>query len=248
MFLQYNGHKLRHELKFNISYADYHELRNRALIFMKHDSHGDGGRYFIRSLYFDDIRLSNYNQKMDGWEHRRKYRIRTYDFSPSIIKFEIKDKFDQYISKVSSTITQEQYLNMKNGDFGFIHELFLDKSDDGSLKALKIGYIDNACKILRPQVVVDYTREVFVCDEGNVRLTFDMNLRAGQASGDIFDPDLSTVPAYDNHSLIMEVKYDDFLPNYVKQILRSVSRWQTAQSKYTTCCLAQSHYFGKDVF
>ncbi|MDD6395141.1 MAG: polyphosphate polymerase domain-containing protein [Firmicutes bacterium] len=246
--MQYKGHNLRHELKYNISYADYHELRNRALVFMHHDSHGDNGKYFIRSLYFDDIMLSNYNQKMDGWEHRRKYRIRTYDFSPDVIKFEIKDKFDSYISKVSSPITYEQCMSMLNGNFGFISSLLHNRSNDSSIKALKIGYIDNACKILRPQVVVDYTREVFICEEGNVRLTFDMNLRAGLASGDIFDPDLPTVPAYDDDSLIMEVKYDDFIPNYVKQMLRSVSRWQTAQSKYTTCCLAQSHYFGKDVF
>ena len=246
--MQYKGHNLRHELKYNISYADYHELRNRALVFMHHDSHGDNGKYFIRSLYFDDIMLSNYNQKMDGWEHRRKYRIRAYDFSPDVIKFEIKDKFDSYISKVSSPITYEQCMSMLNGNFGFISSLLHNRSNDSSIKALKIGYIDNACKILRPQVVVDYTREVFICEEGNVRLTFDMNLRAGLASEDIFDPDLPTVPAYDDDSLIMEVKYDDFIPNYVKQMLRSVSRWQTAQSKYTTCCLAQSHYFGKDVF
>lgn len=246
--MQYKGHNLRHELKYNISYADYHELRNRALVFMHHDSHGDNGKYFIRSLYFDDIMLSNYNQKMDGWEHRRKYRIRAYDFSPDVIKFEIKDKFDRYISKVSSPITYEQCMSMLNGNLGFISSLLHNRSNDSSIKALKIGYIDNACKILRPQVVVDYTREVFICEEGNVRLTFDMNLRAGPASGDIFDPDLPTVPAYDDDSLIMEVKYNDFIPNYVKQMLRSVSRWQTAQSKYTTCCLAQSHYFGKDVF
>lgn len=246
--MEYNGHKLRHELKYNISYADYHELRNRALVFMHHDPHGDNGRYFIRSLYFDDIMLSNYNQKMDGWEHRRKYRIRAYDFKPDVIKFEIKDKFDKYISKISSQITHEQCMSLVNGDFGFISGIIQSKADDRAVQALKVGYIDNACKILRPQAVVDYTREVFICEEGNVRLTFDMNLRAGQASGDMFDPDLPTVPAYDNDSLIMEVKYDDFLPNYVKQILRSVSRWQTAQSKYTTCCLAQSHYFGKDVF
>lgn len=246
--MQYKGHNLRHELKYNISYADYHELRNRALVFMHHDTHGDNGKYFIRSLYFDDIMLSNYNQKMDGWEHRRKYRIRSYDFSSDVIKFEIKDKFDSYVSKLSSPITQEQCVSMLNGDFSFIGGLLHNRANDSSTKALKIGYIDNACKILRPQVVVDYKREVFICEEGNVRLTFDMNLRAGLASGDIFDPNLPTVPAYEDDSLIMEVKYDDFIPNYVKQMLRSVSRWQTAQSKYTTCCLAQSHYFGKDVF
>lgn len=246
--MHYKNHKLRHELKYCISYADYHELRNRALVFMRHDEHGNDGKYFIRSMYFDDILFSNYNQKMDGWERRRKYRIRIYDLSRDIIKFEIKDKFDSYISKKSSTITYEQCQRMLKGDFGFAGDIIHSNSDGGRESALRMGYIDCASKILRPQVVVDYTREVFICDEGNVRLTFDMGLRAGQASGDIFDPNLPTVPAYDNDQLIMEVKYDDFLPTHVKQILRSMNRWQSSQSKYAMCCLAQSHYFGKDVF
>ncbi len=246
--MQYKNHKLRHEQKYCISYADYHELRNRALVFMRHDEHGDNGKYFIRSLYFDDVMLSNYNQKMDGLEHRRKYRIRTYDLNRDVIKFEIKDKFDSYISKISSLITYAQCQSMVKGDFDFIGDMICSNSDGGSAVALRTGYIDNACKILRPQVVVDYTREVFVCDEGNVRLTFDMGLRAGQASGNIFSEDLPTVPAYEEGTLIMEVKYDDFIPDYIKQILRSVSRWQSSQSKYVMCCLAQSHYFGKDVF
>lgn len=246
--MKYNGHKLRHELKYCISYADYYELKNRAFVFMKHDEHGNNGKYFIRSLYLDDIISSNYHQKMDGWERRRKYRIRIYDFSSDIIKFEVKDKYDSYISKSSSLITYEQCQQIINGDFSFVSDIIQSNSDGNREKALRIGYIDCASRILRPQVVVDYSREVFICSEGNVRLTFDMNLRAGQVSGDMFDPFLPTVPAYEEGQLIMEVKYDDFLPNYIKQILRSVSRWQSSQSKYAMCCLAQAHYLGKDIF
>lgn len=215
---------------------------------MRHDPHGRDGIYFIRSLYLDDIRLSNYNQKTDGWERRRKYRIRTYDLSKDIIKFEIKDKFDSYISKSSSLITEEQCRGILKGDFGFAGEMIRTNSDEGKEKALRIGYIDCACKILRPQVAVDYTREVFICDEGNVRMTFDMNLRAGQGTGDMFDPHLPTVPAYYSGQMILEVKYDDFLPEYIKKMLRSLNLWQSAESKYALCCLAQSNYLGKVVF
>lgn len=203
--MHYKNHKLRHELKYCISYADYYELKNRAMVFMKHDEHGDNGKYFIRSLYLDDIMFSNFHQKMDGTERRRKYRIRIYDLSRDIIKFEIKDKFDSYISKESSPITYEQCRCILNGDFSFAGNIIQNKTDNSQDKALRIGYIDCSSKILRPQVTVDYTREVFICDEGNVRLTFDMNLRAGQGSGDMFDPHLPTVPAYDENTLIMEV-------------------------------------------
>ena len=246
--MHYQTHRLRHEMKYRISYADYYELRSRALRFMRHDPHGRDGTYFIRSLYLDDLYLSNYNQKVDGWERRRKYRIRAYDLSKDTIKFEIKDKFDSYISKVSSLITEKQCRDIIKGNFGFAGEMIRANSDEGKEKALRIGYIDCACKILRPQVVVDYTREVFICDEGNVRMTFDMNLRAGQGTGDMFDPHLPTVPAYNSGQMILEVKYDDFLPEYIKKMLRSLNLWQSAESKYAMCCLAQSNYLGKVVF
>ena len=204
--MQYKNHRLRHELKYIISFRDYYELRTGALAFMRHDEHGQDGKYFIRSLYLDDIMLSNYNQKMDGWNRRRKYRIRIYDLSDEMIKFEVKDKYDSCISKVSDQISVEEYERITEGDFDFISDMIFSNSDEGRCKALRIAYIDNATKLLSPQVVVDYDREVFICDEGNVRMTFDMNLRAGLASGSIFDPELVTVPAYEEGCMILEVK------------------------------------------
>ena len=246
--MKYKNRRLRHELKYSISYHDYWELRTRAMTFMRHDEHGRDGKYFIRSLYLDDVFLSNYNQKMDGWNRRRKYRIRIYDLSPDVIKFEIKDKFDSYIAKESSLISYDQCRQLIRGDFGFVSDMIFDNSDGGRQKALRMGYIDFAGKILSPQVVVDYDREVFICDEGNVRMTFDMNLRAGQGSGNLFDPLLPTVSAYEPGKLILEVKYDDYLPNYIKHMLRPLGRWQSSQSKYAMCCLAQANYLGKDVY
>ena len=129
IFLQYKNRGLRHELKYIISFRDYYELRNRALAFMCHDEHGNDGRYFIRSLYFDDIMLSDYNQKMDGWNRRRKYRIRIYDLSREIIKFEVKDKYDSCISKVSDAVTMEEYNSIIDGDYGFIGDMIFSNAD-----------------------------------------------------------------------------------------------------------------------
>ena len=251
--LHYKTHGLRHELKYSVSYAQYLELRSRAMCFMRHDEHGSDGRYFIRSLYLDDIYLADYNQKNEGLNRRRKYRIRIYDYSSDFIKFEIKDKFDSYISKKSSVITREQCDSIIKGDFGFVSDMILhDRQKAGSEKyrALRMGCIDCACKILRPQVVVDYDREVFICDEGNVRMTFDMNLRAGQGAGCIFDQHLPTVSAYDSDKMILEVTYDDYLPGFIRRILRSkkLSLWQSAESKYSLCCIAQANYLGKVLY
>ena len=246
--MHYKNHPLRHELKYRISYADYVELRSRALCFLKHDTHGRDGKYFIRSLYLDDIFLSNYNEKSDGVSRRRKYRIRIYDLGHDVIKFEIKDKFDSYISKSSSLITEEQCRSIIRGDWRFVSDMILQNTDNGREKALRMGFIDCQTKILRPLVAVDYDREVFICEEGNVRMTFDMNLRAGQGSGDLFDPHLPTVPAFETGMMILEVKYDDFLPRYVSRLLRPLPLWQSAQSKFAMCCLAQANYFGKVVY
>ena len=253
MNLHYKTHGLRHELKYSISYADYLELRSRAMCLMRHDEHGNDGKYFIRSLYLDDIYMADFHQKDEGRSRRRKYRIRIYDFSRDMIKFEIKDKFDSFISKKSSVITPQQCGSIITGDFGFVGDMVLhdrENAEKPENRALRMGYIDCACRILRPQVVVDYDREVFICDEGNVRMTFDMNLRAGQGTGDIFDPHLPTVPAYESGKMILEVKYDDYLPQFIRRMLRSkkLSLWQSAESKYAMCCIAQSNYLGKVVF
>ena len=139
--MKYGTHKLRHELKYNISTADYYELRARAAAFMQRDRHGEDGKYFIRSLYLDDIFCSDYHQKMDGWSRRRKYRIRVYDLSDEVIKFEVKDKYDSYISKVSSRITRGQYRKIADGDFSFVSDMLFDNTDKGRHKALRIGYM-----------------------------------------------------------------------------------------------------------
>ena len=220
---------------------------------MRHDEHGNEGKYFIRSLYLDDIYMADFNQKNAGLSRRRKYRIRIYDCSDDVIKFEIKDKFDSYISKKSSIITRDQCESILKGDFGFVSDMILHNrqtAESEKNRALRMGCIDCACKILRPQVIVDYDREVFICDEGNVRMTFDMNLRAGQGTGSIFDPHLPTVPAYENGKMILEVKYDDYLPQFIRRMLRSkkLSLWQSAESKYSLCCIAQANYFGKVVY
>jgi len=106
--MKYNGHKLRHEMKYLITYRDYYLLRSRLEKVMKRDKNSGEDGYFIRSLYFDDIYDSCYLEKEDGVGRRRKYRIRIYNLDDDVIKFEIKDKFDSYISKSSATITAGQ--------------------------------------------------------------------------------------------------------------------------------------------
>lgn len=206
---------------------------------MEHDKNSGENGYFIRSLYFDDIYNASYEDKNAGILRRRKHRIRIYNCSDKVIKFEIKDKFDNYISKISAPITRQECERMIYGDFDFML--------DSPHQALRAGFVDARLKQLRPAVVVDYMREAFVGEEGNVRVTFDRALRAGFSSFDIFDPNLPTLPAIESKTLILEVKYDDFLPNSVKKLLAPLDSRQTSLSKFVMCRDAQNTYYRKEM-
>lgn len=235
--MKYNGHSLRHEQKYLINYAQYNSIANVLSSFMEHDKNSGERGYFIRSLYFDDIKNAAYEDKMAGVMRRRKHRIRIYNCESKVIKFEIKDKFDNYISKISAPISYDECMGMIYGDFDFMLT--------SPYPALRAGFVDARLRQLSPAVVVDYMREAFVGEEGNVRVTFDRALRAGFASFDIFDPELPTLPAIDDGTLVLEVKYDDFLPNSVKKLLAPLDSRQTSLSKYVMCRTAQNTYYRK---
>lgn len=237
--MKYGDRFLRHEQKYLITLKDYYMLRSLLSACMEPDENATDGGYFIRSLYFDDIYDSAYVEKDAGVKRRRKHRIRIYNCSKDVIKYEIKDKFDDYISKLSATITPQQCVSMINENFDFM----LD-SDNSTLRS---GFIDARCGLLRPKVIVDYDREVYVCEEGNVRITFDMNLAAGLDSYDIFDPEVITVSAMEPNMMILEVKYDDFLPEYIRRVLRKVDKRPTAVSKYVLCRQAKEIHYRREI-
>lgn len=239
--LLYNGHPLRHELKYMISYADYNAAVQVLSRVMEPDPHSKDGGYLIRSLYLDDMFQSAYREKEAGVERRRKHRVRIYGLSDSVIKYEVKDKFGPYISKSSSFITRAQCDMIAAGDMSFL------SGADPHEQALMFGLIDSRTRLLRPKVIVDYYRKAFICGEGNVRVTFDSKLRAGIASYDIFDASVPTVPAIEEDRLILEVKFDDYLPDHIRALLRQFDAWQTSQSKYVMCVDAKNRFYRKDI-
>ncbi len=87
---------------------------------------------------------------------------------------------------------------------------------------------------LRPKTVVDYTREPFVYRPGNVRVTFDYGIRTGLMCTDFLNPGLVTVPAGDA-PILMEVKWDAFLPDLIRDAIQLTGRRSAAFSKYAQC-------------
>ena len=223
-----NSGKYRHEIKLLLSKAEYVTARTRISAIMRRDEHSlKNGDYFIRSLYFDDIYHSSYWDKIAGVSRRKKFRIRTYNFSQDVIRLECKEKNGDRIRKSGTDISLDCAKALINGDCSLLgtEESFVS----AEFRSLWGG------KGLRPSVVVDYTREAYVERIGNVRITFDKALRAGISGVDMFDEDLLTVPVYPYGMVIMEVKYDDIIPKHLSMLVSSVHGEKIAVSKFTTC-------------
>jgi hypothetical protein len=232
--------KYRHELKYLISYPEYEGIRRRMLPYFSLDENARDGEYSIRSLYFDDFYDSAYEEKEDGIFFRKKYRIRIYNYSDGSIKLERKKKQGKYIFKESAGLTRQEFERILDGDYEF-----LLKSEK---KLLQEFYIECVCNVMRPRVIVDYERTPFVLDAGTVRVTFDRAVRAAVGGFDIFEKDLPTLPAMDPDKLIMEVKYTEFLPQLVRQLLPPRSSEFVNASKYVICCDRTKYLREKEYF
>lgn len=70
---------------------------------------------------------------------------------------------------------------------------------------------------LRPRVLVSYVREPYVYAAGNVRVTFDSNIRTSLLQREFLNGALPDIIATDAPGdIILEVKYDAFLPEIIR--------------------------------
>ncbi len=196
-------------------------------LLMRDENAGTDGEYFIRSLYFDDASHTAYREKLSGVADRKKYRMRIYNHSDSVIKLECKEKRGDRIKKRAVSVTRSAADGMTLGDFSQLYN-----SDDPLCKevlSLAKG------RGLAPSVVVDYDREAYVHPVGNVRLTFDKALYAGISGADIFNKELVTVPIFPDGSVIFEIKYDELLPTYIRDLVSTAHGVRIALSKFCLC-------------
>lgn len=219
--------RFRHELKYLISEGEHQLLRRRLGALMRLDGHAVNGGYMIRSLYFDDYWNSAYEEKEMGVLARRKYRIRIYDCSDSVIKLERKRKVGSYIYKEDASLTREETEKILSGEYGFLLR--------SPSRLCREFYVECISNMMRPRVIVDYEREPWIMEEGTVRVTFDSDVRAAIAGYDLFDAALPALSVLEPGKLVMEVKYTEFLPQIVRSILPPSSEELTAVSKYVLC-------------
>jgi hypothetical protein len=215
----------RHELKYYINYFEYHSLRNRLNRVLDVDDNAEYDRgYHIRSLYFEDNKSTSLAEKLSGYITRMKWRIRIYNFDSNVIKLEKKSKIGQFINKQNHQLSLNEYYSIMENKYEFL--LY------SGVPLLIEFYSSLKNQQYKPKVIVDYRREAYISKISNTRITFDKNLRTGLYSTDLFNKIKPTINVIDENILIMEVKYDSFLPEYIRNIIQLPSSQRNAISKY----------------
>ena len=221
-----NEKHYRHEWKHIISPADLLTIRQRMRAVAKPDPHAKDGRYLIRSLYFDDMHDRALREKCDGVNMREKFRIRCYNLDPSMIFLEKKSKVNGLGTKYKAPLTQDEVSDIIRGDTDFMME-----REDPLIREL---YCKMKNRGLRPKTIVDYTREPFIFAPGNVRVTLDYDIRTGLLETDMLDKSCVTVSAGEA-SIILEVKWDAYLPDIIRDAVQLTNCRSTAFPKYAQC-------------
>ena len=259
--------KHRHEVKFALTVTDLIDIRPRVQAVMRLDNYAQkAGKYLVRSLYFDNDKDSAFRAKLDGsfpkavpafnkkgirdnsddFNPREKFRIRCYqnccggEFET--VKLEKKSKWNGLGAKSSYTLSETEVAQLKNGQLNWV--TLAEKSESGSRKLVGELYLNMTYHGLRPRTIVEYTREPYMFDPGNagvnpgnVRITFDYNLRTGVRCTELLNPRCPMVPVI-NTPIIMEVKWDEFLPTIVRNIIQSFPGTSATEfSKYAHCRL-----------
>lgn len=201
-------------------------LRARLAAVAAPDPHAAGGRYEVRSLYFDDLRDRALLEKLNGVNMREKFRIRCYNGDASLLLLEKKSKIDGLCRKEQARLSLEEVRAIV-----YCRE---DLLSDGGKPLLRELLLKMRIQGLRPKTIVDYTREPFVYAPGNVRVTLDYNIRTGITCTDFLDPGCVTVPAGDA-AAVLEVKWDAFLPSVIRDAVQLPGRHASAFSKYAAC-------------
>lgn len=218
----------RNEIKYLVSETQLVLLENRIRNLIQPDRHaGADGTYQIRSLYFDDFENTYYRENEMGTDPREKFRIRIYNGDPGRISLELKKKQHGMTQKLSCLLTEEQCRELMAG-----RPLPEDPSYPPVLQKMNLLM---KTRLLKPKVIVEYDRTPFVEKLGNTRVTLDRNIRSSNAVASFLEKRVPARPIMPAGKQILEVKYDEFLPDYLYRNLQLSHLRQTTFSKYYLC-------------
>lgn len=219
--------KYRHEYKYLCTAAELEILKNRLNGFLSIDKHASDKGYCVRSMYFDSYSNHCFFENENGTDLRKKYRIRIYNADPSRISLEQKSKVHGKTHKRSCLLSIEQYNNLVYDDTISVHV----KNDPLLNKFLVL----KQTQLMKPAVIVEYDRIPYVYADGNVRITLDMNIRSSLSFPDFFCSTLPSRLILPSGQHLLEVKFDEILPPFIKEVINLDSLKHTTFSKYYLC-------------
>lgn len=226
----------RRELKYYINKSDYEYLKVTLDNLMTRDKYcveNDG--YFIRSLYFDDIHDGAVQEKLAGEENRAKYRLRIYYLDQDWVKLERKRKYNDYVQKDTGILTIEQTKELIDGNYKVLLE--------PNKPILNSIYYDFSKRYMKPVVIIDYIRDVYLMDFNQIRVTFDKKIRRDEKNLDLFSTKLNTEPVQRDEVIVLEVKYNDFLPPWFEDLIQPRGQVRSAISKYCMGRIKEDNYW-----
>lgn len=222
--------RFRYEIKYLLCLSDYIQLKQRLSNFSVIDENAlSNGKYYVRSLYFDDIYDKAFNDKVIGIKNRYKYRIRTYNNDKGFIRLEKKIKKGNMIAKETSIITLDEYNSILYDDAS------LFEASDSIIR--QDFYQKTKTDFLKPKIIIDYQRESYIWDIPNnkIRLTFDSDLQWATNSLDIFDKNIKLLGVEESCQYIFEIKCFDIVPRLLMDLINPIIKYKTGFSKYEIC-------------
>lgn len=224
---------LRKEKKYVLSNVIATNLSNFCVKVLRADGNNKLDGYKVRSLYFDTFDDDDYKQKLAGDELRKKIRLRIYNSKDQFAKLEMKQKQGDNQRKRSLKVSREDAMKLMKGEYSCL----LNYSSPFALEMYNVMTME----MYRPKCIIEYKRIAFMTDENNTRLTFDSDIRATETSCNLFDDNLCLYPVYGMEKVVLEVKYNNFLLSYIKDIIGAADKSETSVSKY---CIARSVTLG----
>lgn len=214
----------RKELKYLLASREVYSMKQKLSSIMQLDAYGSREGYTVRSLYFDSLFDSDFEDKVAGYDKRQKVRLRIYGADDTVIKLELKEKTGTAQRKRSLLVSRQEAEQMIKGEYTFL----LERSEPIAHQL----YTFLMTKCYRPKCIVEYDRIAYFRRENDIRITFDRNLRATEADFDLFNENLMLYPVASPDEVTMEVKYNGFLYSYIKKLINQTDRMQISNSKY----------------
>lgn len=220
-----NNQIFRKEIKYVMAEEAYLKIQNWLEAVLEPDRFCRNGRYMVRSQYYDSLSDADLFDNLSGVSEKRKIRVRIYSPDDSVAKLEYKCKNGSDGMKYSLLITREEALLMENHKYDFL----LAREEDLAMRL----YVKMTEQVYTPKTIVEYDRMAYVYPAGDIRITFDRNLRGSRNPYGIFEKNLSYVPLLDPGKGVLEIKYNDFFPSALKSLVTGIDSVAEAYSKYS---------------